>query len=249
MSAAGGIPDLTESQRIQLDTAEDGHRPDEPAWTGLLSSVATWAPSEAAAGYVPGATVPDFEKLTADPGQFRGDLFVLEGRYAGRQRLMLTQRSGPWGEALVEWGLVTPGGRVVMVYLVDPAGEMVPPREGRTVRLAARFYKLWTDVDADGHAATYPVFVGRSAAVVEASSPRGFGAAVVGAVVVLAVLLAGVMLMRRRWGGRGAARREEVRQRLRREAERFEENDDGQEGLPDDPAAALEYLERRDDDV
>lgn len=252
------IPDLTAAQQTQLATADDTRAPDEPAWTGLLVSVATWDPAEAARGFVPGATMPDYGKLLAEPGAYRGELFVVEGRYAGRQREMRTRRAGPWGESLVEWGVLPkhagPGERqdvVAMVYLVDPAGEITPPREGQTVRLAARFYKTWTDVDADGVPRTYPVFVGRSASVVGEASGGGRGhVAIVGGVIVLSGLLFLVMLARKRRGGPagGAAQRERVLERLRQDADdaEFETSADD---LPDDPAAALEQLERSRGDV
>lgn len=247
-SARAAIPELNEAQRVQLDTAEDGYLPDEPAWTGLLTSVATWDPVEAAAGDVPGATVPDYDHLLVEPEAYRGDLFVIKGFYAGRQRRLLTARTGPWGDALVEWGVEVRSNTIVMVYLVSPDAEVVPPREGQTVRLAARFYKLWTDVDAEGVERTYPVFVGRSAMVVEGpSGSSGVGAMVVGAVVVLAGLLGVVMVMRRRAVGRGATRREAIRRRLREEAQDYDEQGEGNDQtLPRDPAEALEQLGRQD---
>ncbi len=260
---SAAIPALTEAQVIQLDTAADGLRPDEPAWTGLLSSVATWDPAEAVRGFVPGAAVPDYGKLLAEPGAYRGALLVIEGRYAGRQRETRTQRAGPWGESLKEWGVVVrpepdesgdeSGDEfVAVVYLVDPEGRITPPREGQTVRVLSRFYKTWTDVDADGVPRIYPVFVGRSATVVESAGSTGRGSiVVVGGVVVMAGLLGLVMLARKRRAGR-PSKRERVLERLRGAAD-----EEGEETvsrsvnreLPDDPAAALAQLERSRDHV
>lgn len=250
----GAIPDLTAAQQTQLATADDTRVPDEPAWTGLLTSVATWDPDEGARGFVPGAIAADYEKLLAEPGAYRGALFVIEGRYAGRQRETRTLRAGPWGESLVEWGVIAAVGEagvdagevVAMVYLVDPDGRITPPREGQTVRMAARFYKLWTDVDADGVARTYPVFVGRSASVVGEASGGGRGnVAIVGGVIVLSGLLFLVMLARSRRGGKAgqASQRERVLERLRQDADDAE-LETSADDLPDDPAAALEQLEK-----
>lgn len=257
--AAGAVPELTEAQRVQLDTAEDGYLPDEPAWTGLLTNVAAWDPGEAAVGYVPGAAVPDYGKIVAEPGEHRGGLFVVEGRYAGRQRVMKTQRAGAWGDSLVEWGVVIPANKpeasagdassevVAVVYLVEPQGGIDPPREGQAVRILTRFYKLWTDVDAEGVERTYPVFVGRSASVIDGGTVTGRGGGVVvGGVVVLGGLLFLVLLAKARSGAK-ASRRERVLERLRHETDEDPPADDDADGLPDDPAAALARLEQRAD--
>ena len=183
---AAGLPPLTDAQREQLATADESQKPDQPALYALLPNVLEWDRSEAARGYVPGAAVPDFEALWTDPQTERGELFVIEGTYAGRQRSMQLLRPGPWGEALTEWGVVV-GGRhggggvasgaeqVVIVYLVDPSGQIEPPPAGAKVRLAARFYSLWSDQDAQGHAQVYPVFVGRSAEVIRAEGAAARG--------------------------------------------------------------------------
>ncbi|MEM1446940.1 MAG: hypothetical protein AAGF84_12855 [Planctomycetota bacterium] len=242
--AARAIPDLTEAQQVQLDTADDTRPPDEPAWTGLLANVASWNPVEAVRDDVPGSTVPDYAKLSAEPDAYRGDLFVIKGAYAGRQREVSTVRRGPWGDSLVEWGVGVDSDTVAMVYFVSPEGEMTPPREGQAVRLVARFYKLWVDVDADGVERTYPVFVGRSAAVVGQDTGGRVGATVlVGGIVMLAGVLFLVMMLRARLGGQ-ASRREKVQSRLRDEAESWAEDADHSEPLPDDPAEALERLEQ-----
>ncbi|MEM9915333.1 MAG: hypothetical protein AAF911_10250 [Planctomycetota bacterium] len=243
-SAVGAIPDLSNAQQVQLDTADDTRPPDEPAWTGLLANVASWDPAEAVRNDVPGSTVPDYTKLLAEPEAYRGDLFVIKGAYAGRQRVMPTVRSGPWGDSLVEWGVGVDSDTVAMVYFVNPDGEMTPPREGQTVRLIARFYKLWVDVDADGVERTYPVFVGRSAAIVGQDTGGRVGAAVlVGSIIILAGVLFLVMMLRARLGGQ-ASRREKVQARLRDEAESWAEDAGHVEPLPDDPAEALEQLEQ-----
>ncbi|MEM1108030.1 MAG: hypothetical protein AAGH99_04985 [Planctomycetota bacterium] len=255
-----GVPDLTEAQRIQLATAEDGYLPDEPAWTGLLINVASWPPDEVGDVFVPGAAVPDYGKLLAEPGAYRGDLFVVEGRFAGRSRELRTQRPGPWGEYLTEWGVVvsaeaagTADEVVAVLYLVDPEGRLETPREGQAVRGLTRFYKLWTDTDAEGNERTYPVFVGRSAGVVgdaATSGTSGPTSLIFGGVVAMAGLLVVVLVAKARAGSR-EGRRERALKRLRRQAaeEDGHDRDDAfdSEDLPDDPAEALEQLERQRD--
>lgn len=251
----GVIPPLSAEQTIQLATADDTRPPDEPAWTGLLTNIASWNPATAGvgswvneAGDLPAK--PNYPALLEAPAAYRGDLFVVEGKYAGRQREMRTLRGGPWGESLKEWGVVVtpdtgePGGEfVAMVYLVDPQGKITPPREGQTVRMLTRFYKTWTDVDAGGVERAYPVFVGRSASVVENAAAAGRGnLLIVGGVGALAAVLVLLMLARKRRAGR-ASKREAVLERLRREVDDTEDQD-SIEGLPDDPAAALAQLER-----
>ncbi|MEM9417447.1 MAG: hypothetical protein AAGA25_00150 [Planctomycetota bacterium] len=239
----GAIPELTEPQQIQLDTAQDGYLPDEPAWTGLLTSVASWDPAVAVRNDIPGSTIPQYHRLLEAPAEYRGGLFHIKGFYAGRQRELRTMRSGPWGDSLVEWGVAVDSDTVAMIYLVSPDSEIQPPREGQTVRLTARFYKLWTDTDADGVERTYPVFVGRSAVVVDSGRMGGRGhVVVVGGVVVLTGLLFLVMLGRKRWGG-GATKRERVLERLR-EHPAGEAEPSELEGLSDDPAEALGQLDQ-----
>jgi hypothetical protein len=246
------LPALTDEQRTQLATADDHRPPDEPALYPLLVNVASWdaaAVREMAAsgeipGLAPGSLPPDYEKLLDEPDAFRGELFLVEGRYAGRQRRQRLLRGGPWGPAVTEWGVVVDaqrgGGaeRVAVVYLVDPTPSGDAPREGAFVRVVGRFYKVWEDRDAAGGVTRYPVFVGVSPAVPQWRADEGAWTTVIVAAV---FVLAGGMVVLRWW----TRRRGRPRRRVRAGAADSFEGDD--EELPGDPAEALEQLEARRD--
>lgn len=251
----GVAPPLTEAQAIQLATADDTRPPDEPAWYGLLSNIASWpaemqitrGPHSAEDG---GAVMPDYAALFDDPAAHRGELVVVEGRFAGRQRRQVVLREGPWGRALTEWGVVVdpkPGGgqeRIVIVYLIDPDGRQAVPRRNQRVQILARFYKLWNDVDADGNPATYPVFVGRAAALIEpetVAASQIFRQLIVGAIIVLTAGMFGIRWWARR--RRVAGRRPRVGERRRAESRPDAFDDEDGPPLPDDPAEALAALD------
>ncbi|MEM8737132.1 MAG: hypothetical protein AAGG38_01460 [Planctomycetota bacterium] len=249
-------PPLTPVEQARLDTADDTRPPDEPAWYGLLGHVARW-PDPATLNPLPDPTaVPDptpWAELLKNPAAHRGELRLIEGRFAGRSRRTSVLRAGPWGEALTEWGVVVrdpasaagdPGSAwaslpPVIVYLVDPEGTLSTPRAGARVRVWARFYKLWRDADAAGTATTYPVWVGRSPEVV--APPPAVRAAgwIVPAVVGLAAVLAAVLLLRRRLLPPRVTRTR--RPRMARDPEPWSPADPP---LPADPAEALGALHR-----
>ena len=270
-----GIAPLSEGQRRQLATTTDGATVDGAGLYALLADVAVWPVPEGLSGInaagvegglPPGVARPDWPALLGEPGAFRGDLFLVEGRYGGRQRRMELVRPGAWGEALTEWGVVADvaGGRagggaggdgvVAVVLFVDPGGAMRPPAggEGARVRAVGRFYKIWEDHDATGAERRYPVFVARRAEVARAGSGGAGGAGGTGgaATVLFAAVLAGAVLLfmvRRMGRGRLAAarRKREPKDRVRRVFE--DEQDAAEEAdelppLPSDPAEALERL-------
>lgn len=249
----GVVPPLTADQRKLVEQADDAALIDQPALMGLLRNVMEWDGTASGEGSGQAVDLATLETITADPGPYRGELFSVVGQYAGRQRDLKLLRPGPWGEALKEWGLVvgagrSDSGRVAMVYLVDPDGELVTPRQGTHMRVAARFFMVWTDQDADGNVTRYPVFVGRSAVVVAAEGGAGAAgstAVIVGAVV---AMLAGLFWVRRMGKGAGGSKRQAVLQRMREDARRYEEEaeeaGDEAEALPQDPAEALDALSR-----
>ena len=246
-AVAQPVPPLTQEQRTQLAAAEESGLPDEPALYPLLENVLTWdaevAAEMAASGDAAGVTRPDYAALADRPSEYRGRLFMVEGRFAGRQRRQRLMRNGPWGSAVTEWGVVVDpkrgGGaeRVAVVYLVDPTPSGQAPREGAWVRVVGRFYKFWEDRDASGRAVSYPVFVGRSPAVPEvrpAETPwRGL-------IVAGVLVLAGGMVVLRWWVYRP------VRPRRRlRSARQSEAIAEAVDDLPRDPADAMARLEER----
>ena len=245
------LPPLSETQRIQLETADDTRPPDEPAWYGLLEHVAAWDPERLAALLAPDSErcplPPPLELLHQNPTDHRGQVFLIEGRFAGRQRRQPVLRAGPWGRALTEWGVVvdppTRSGaqRVAIVYLTDPDGRQAVPRRNQRVRLLGRFYKLWADTDGHGNPQTYPVFVGQSAVLLEPNATdrtRMLGQLVFAAV---AVLVAGLVVLRW-WARRRAPRRLRPSERLRAGRRTQPPDPAVATDLPDDPAEALAAL-------
>lgn len=264
MLALLSVPPLTDAQRAQLATAADRSAVlDEGALYSLVAHVMEWPADDEA-----GAVVPDYQALLTAPDKHRGDLFLIEGRFARSRRFGLA-RPGPWGEALTEWVLLVREDpqEVAVVYFVDPEGKMDadPPRVGRPIRAAARFYKLWGDRDAEGNPATYLTFVGRSATRVGSDSSASGGAdgssslsraLWIGPLVVVA--LAGYILLRytlRPRIDRAVSSRlhgkapETARDGVRMAAEADDLRNLPASDLPSDPAEAMEELARRREDT
>ena len=238
-------PDLSEDALAQIATAVDGERPDEPALYPLLLNMRQWTQEDFTRSGV--AILADGLGHVFDrPEESRGaGPFELSGRFAGRVREVELLRGGPWGRTVTEWGLVADGpkdaaGRVAVVYF---PGAVDRPRDRQRVRVAARFFKLWTDVDAAGMETTYPVFV-----AAPFWEPVGGVGAVPwrGMVLVVVVMMAGLW-----WARRGVRRaKSEKRTGLVRPAGRMEKarvaDDDGvEEPLPEDAAEALGVLRDR----
>ena len=160
------VPPLTDSQQVRLDSAgDDSVQLEGPALAPLLENVLTWDPKGVDEA---GARVPDYEALLADPVAGRGELFLIEGQFAGRARRYKLKHVGEFGDALTEWVILVRNDpvEVAVVYFVDPDGEIEAPGTGAKVRVVGRFYKVWADTDRDGNPARYLTFVARSATVV-----------------------------------------------------------------------------------
>lgn len=151
------VPPLSPAQRDTLDTAaDDSPRLDDAALYPLLENVLNWDTGDES-----GARVPDYDALLSHPGEARGDLCLIEGRFTGRARRYGLVRSGPWGGALTEWVLLVreQPQEVAVVYFVDPQGKLEAPATGADVRVVGRFYKVWADRDQLGNPARYLTFV------------------------------------------------------------------------------------------
>lgn len=166
---------LTDSQRAQLATAGDfNSRFDEGALYPLLHNAAQWKANDES-----GARVPDYAAILASPEKHRGELFLIEGLFAGGARTIAREsltRSGPWDDQLQQWVLVTDQARdeVAAVYLVNPPRPPTdPPRVGVRVRTAARFYKVLRDQDTHGQPTDYLTFVGYGARITADDAPTG----------------------------------------------------------------------------
>ncbi len=234
---------LSLEAEVQLATAVDGERPDEPALYPLLLDMRAWSATEvAAAGRA--AAITDYAGFFRGPDARRGEVAVLQGRFAGRVREVELLRGGPWGRKVTEWGLVADGpkddaGRVAVVYF---AGKVARPRDRQRVRVVGRFFKLWTDVDAAGAETTYPVFVAAPYWEPVGGAAPGAGWRVM--VVLVLGLAAAFWSVRRALAlARPAVRPVAVRPRLRSDPG---PGDAGEPALlPGDPAEALGVLHER----
>lgn len=153
------VPPLTEPQQAQLDQVEDDTAElIGPGMDALVENALQWE-----AGDEAGARVPDYAAMLDQPGEVRGDLFLLEGRFAGRARRIDLPQRGDWDETLTEWVLLVSDDpeQVVVIYFPDPADLMPAPATGANVRVVGRFYKVWADTDINGEPTRYPAFVAR----------------------------------------------------------------------------------------
>ncbi len=253
------LPPLTEGQRAQLDTADDDlGQWDTAALYPLLTNAAGWTQVNPAA-LLPGAIIADCSAIAARPSQHRGHVFIIEGLFAeARQQPLL--RPGPWGETLTRWVLqVGDGPDDIVVIFLTHAPE--PPKLGARVRLPARFYKLWPSRRLNDDPISYLLFVGHSAALLDAAvaapaspSVGGNGAARFGVVIVVLVVAGGLLFMLRRMTRLSLSPRP-LPSQLRRRADHDTRPDvDPQPStepteppLPENPADALAELDRRHD--
>ena len=242
--AVGAVTPLTPAQQTQLGTASDfTGQFDEGALYPLLQNAWQWQPGDEA-----GAVIPDYAAIYQSPAKHRGQLFLIEGRFAGRSKeIKHLTRPGPWDGQLREWVVVVDSAKdeVAVAYLTHPP---VAPAAGAKVRLAARFYKVLSDQDVNGKPTDYLLFVGRDATVVDAG--RGFGGSGSGAgplVVMLAILAAGWYFLRRTLSAKRLRPRPSRTQREEFDSEESAD-EEAEPQLPDDPAEALDVLKHQHDD-
>lgn len=244
---------LTGPQSEQLGTATDrGPLLDEAALYPLLDNALTWTPGDES-----GAMIPDLNAIEKTPEAHRGQLFLLEGDFAGRPLLEgqnhdKLARPGAWSGKMQQWVLVTDrkADRVVVVYLVNPSTTLEnAPRPGARVRAIGRFYKVWRDVDRANNPTDYLVFVGNSATV---APHTGLGTVSSGPMLPIAggILLLGIVFMfvrARKISVKAKPLGTRVRREERVQAEKAGviEEVEPDPTLPKDPTAALEELERR----
>ena len=230
------VPPLTESEQVQLVTARDfGPLVDEGALYPLLHNALQWPADHDEAG----AVVPDYDSLKRQPAEHRGQLQLIEGKLLRSldpgSFARPGQWEGRWRQWAVQYGQVAD--QVAVVYLVDPPSA----REGGQMRLAARFFKVWRQKDQRGEATDFLVFVGRSATVAT-DQPSGVWSQTVVIAVVLGALGAIFIALRVRIGTMRTVRRS--RPRFGDVSVSDDDNDESDE-LSDDPADALDVLERR----
>lgn len=250
-----GVAPLSDEARRQLATASDGSRRfDEGALYPLLRDVLEWEAQTHAAG----ARLPDYDALRSEPARHRGERLVIEGTYQGSGPFRL-MRAGPWGRELTWWVIKhgpTPD-EVAVVYFPDAAEALPEVRRGSEVRVIARFYKIWRDIDdPTGEVTDFLTFVGRHPRV---AAETGGGAPMLSVpqmALLLVLLIAAAIFIALRQRVLSLRPRPLPRQQATLEADVAPEpsaqseadaqgHDEADAPLPSDPAAALDELSRR----
>ena len=210
---------------------DDQDAPDA-GFIALLNHVRSWPPG---AGSVGLRLVIDHDALIEHPGDYRGELLVIEGQI--EQAATLARPL----ETVQEWFVRPPDGRPVMVYV--PLQGMPPVQPGDEVVLEGYFYKRLQIEDRQGVSRAYPVFIGGQPRVVAVemravdTALRGAKASVamISGVVVLLLVVVGLLLLIRR------------SKRRTRPVGTFGavDPDPPAPALPDDPADAMEEMKQR----
>ena len=243
-SSPATVPSLTVAQKQQLASTVDGPAFDQAGLYPLLTNVAQWHRDN-----LPAGTPLNFGVLLKNPAAHRGQITRIQGQYAGQSTRILLARSGPWGNAITRWGILTNRvkNQVVLVAFVDPHDQIKPPRSGRPVTVVGRFYEIWHTTDLNHNPAQFLIFVARSPMVEQGAAQQSVTATTIGlVVVVLAVIF--VFLLRYLRRQRPISARQRWRDSAqRRDRDTLDESQDAadQPPLPEDPAEALEELTRR----
>lgn len=250
-SLAAGIPPLDATQRVKLETTDQGSATvDEAAFYALVENARDWpAPGTVTTGDET-VVLPDLAKIMAEPAAWQGRLVMLEGTLEAVMPEHKWSRSG-FGD--VEGLNLRVEGQPVILYLTDPPvlqrgglkGREVA-QKGAAVKVVARFFKLVEQGSEGGEVKLYPVFVGRQVLSMEQADAAPSGP-LMGIMLPLGVAIAGcVFLLYYRL--RGAGRRNRgggmtiAEYHARKERQRPEEMQEPPPDLPDDPAAALDAL-------
>lgn len=272
---AWSAPQLSDEQRELLaDSTTDGDNviDQRPGLYVLLRNAADWQADDFSGDPgVKSAPEPDYAYLRDEPSSVRGDVFSVTGKLVQADRFPTTDnfdrdalmRAGDpaWGDQLTRWIIATDPSdpaSTVIVFFNDPRGQIKAPdipsdlRDAPTVRVAARFFKLWTIASADGGTFTYPTFVGGAyevtatpSASTRTSSP--FRTLIILAIVVFTGGYFAVRYLLNRSGTGGSLTRARL-DAIRQQRERYEDDsddDDDDEPLPEDPVAALDELRKR----
>lgn len=263
-------PPLTDADRERLadgTTDRDGDLDQQDGLYVLLRNAFSWQGEDF--GGDAGAAVappPDYGYLKKHPEEVRGNAYLIEGwlaqhdRYPTRdnhERDALVRAGDPaWGDQVTRWIINTdkkdPSSTIIVLFN-DPRAQMPKPGVESQVKVAARFYKLWTIPDVNGKPFTYPVFVGGAAEVVQAQAAGGGGGPSSGTIVMIAlVLVAGGfivirLMLSRKGGGNMTLQRLEAMRRDREAYESETEEEEDEEVLPEDPVAALDVLRKKHD--
>lgn len=265
----GAAPELTESQRQQLEDGTDDRNAtidERPGLYALLRNALGWQADDFSgdAG-AKTAPEPDYDYIRANPAQARGSVYLIEGWLAQHDRFPTEANFGrdqmrnsldvALGSQVTRWTIATakkdPASTVIVLFL-DAQGHIKDPGKESKVRVAARFFKLWTYNDASGTPVTYPVFVAGAHEVVTPAKGGSSGSApsprtlmMIGLVVVVGGFFLSRYLLNRNSGGGGQTRQRISELREAREHAEEHADDESAEDLPEDPVAALDQLRDR----
>ncbi len=193
LSTLVGVPDLTGAQRDRLAEVVDDERLEGPGMHVLIENTRHWEPDDEA-----GARVPDYEAILTEPGAWRGELCLIEGRFAGRERQLSLTGAEPGDEdELTEWVVLVSDqpDDVVVVYFPDSEDSIKAPAVGAEVRTVGRFYKVWKDRDANGDRASYLTFIAGRPSVI--GGQTGPTTSPLTPMLILVVILGGVYVLLR----------------------------------------------------
>lgn len=242
LEGRAAVPPLSAEEREVLAAAVDGPPGLDAALLALVDHVRRWPLRPGGfpeAGDAPVRHRAEIDRILAAPGDYRGDLFLLEGVVQQQ-----ADAPSPQGE-LTECFIRDRSGRAMLVYLVGGRAEGRPGqrepdrlREGERIQVLARFGRVVRLSARDGRERPYPVLVGR---VIRGLRPAGPALPLTVLVVVIVIMGSAFLLLlvlTRRSRARAPAR---WTGRAPPGADRL----DADPALPDDPAEALAELQRR----
>jgi len=274
------IPALTTDQQTQLAEAGDFNRAfDEGPLYALLGAAVQW-PRDAFGGATPLVVKEQVDpktqvrtpvlELMDKPAAHRGEAMLIEGILTVQQQgvpnnlggMLSRPDSSQWGSTLTYW--VIRIGRTeydpqVMVFFPSDGRPLPNVHPGSRVRVAARFYKVFTaeSQELDRKRNPEPVQTGKEepfVAFVGGAAQITYGGGYVDSpflklivvVVFIAIGFGGVLFIRSYLKSLTRNRTfkspaERWAERLEREREEGVEDDDDQD-LPEDPAEALKKL-------
>jgi hypothetical protein len=238
-SSAPLPPPLTDAQQVRLAQANDGGDHQEEAFLALAEHVRSWAAPNAQSLVSVSATgFADIATLMRQPAAHRGEFAVVRGAIQQQSPL------GPGFDDVHEWFVRDADGKAVIVYVIPPPANGSTWRDGQSIEVPARFYKIVQAVARDGSVQQYPAFVGAfPRAAVRASGSQAVESLWLLAVPVGALIV--VYFALSRWARSANRNRQAMPARARRFSPPPEIPLDADGALPDDPAAALAELKRR----
>lgn len=235
---------------------------DQAALYALLQNAQSWSTDPAA--NEAGARLPDYSDIRVKPDKWQGEPCLVEGTLVSRVHLGTLSRTG-YGN-VESWAIRTPPasgsggdqGSIVIAFLTNPpavswkaaiGNNELPAKRGMAVRIVARFYTIYRTNDTKGRPLEYPIFVGRTATFPHASPMVDVAfrpLLLVTLIFVMIVAYVIVIIVRIKRGRMDRSRRME--EKLQRQATIDEEVDeDRRYDLPEDPAAAMDTLDKEHD--